>query len=297
MVQIARFGTNPGNLKMFIHVPTGINELGPVPIVVALHGCSQTAGSMAEQSGWNKLADEYGFIVIYPQQKLTNNTSLCFNWFVNRDIDLENGEAASIFQMIAFMKNSRNVSNVFTYGLSAGAAMANTLVALKPSLFSGGAILAGGPHLSATNMFQGVRALVNPIDKTPEEWGENIIIESQDSILPRIIIYQGTKDIVVNPKNADELIDQWSFVHGMDIVPDKEEKSLNGNWQIDRIVYASETDPEAIIYYKIYDVGHSLAVDPGDGPMQGGKTGLFATDIDFFSTYYIAKDFGLIKEL
>ncbi|WP_376776084.1 PHB depolymerase family esterase [Rhizobium populisoli] len=36
--------------------------------MVALHGCTQTAAAYEHGSGWSRLADEYGFVVLYPQQ-------------------------------------------------------------------------------------------------------------------------------------------------------------------------------------------------------------------------------------
>jgi hypothetical protein len=51
-----------------------------------------------------------------------------------------------------------------------------------------------------------------------------------------------------------------------------------------------------IVFYKIKHLGHKLMVDPGEGETQGGQTGLFAVDKDFFSTYWIMLDFGLGKQ-
>ena len=66
-------------------------------MVVVLHGCTQSAAKVAEQSGWNVLADKHGFVVIYPEQKFSNNTSGCFNWFYSKDIDPKSGERFKIF--------------------------------------------------------------------------------------------------------------------------------------------------------------------------------------------------------
>ena len=69
------------------------------PLVVALHGCTQTAAAM-ESAGWNALADQYQFAVLYPQQRSANNGLLCFTWFTPEDIARGGGEAASIMQMV-----------------------------------------------------------------------------------------------------------------------------------------------------------------------------------------------------
>src|ERR1700752_3422404 len=69
--QIKSFGSNPGNLKMFVYNPDNGSE--KVPLVVVLHGCTQTAKTCAEQTGWNKLAKKHQFYVLYPEQILINN--------------------------------------------------------------------------------------------------------------------------------------------------------------------------------------------------------------------------------
>src|SRR5687768_9019369 len=65
MEQIAHFGSNPGNLEMFLFVPE--NFSGPAPLVVMLHGCAETAKACAKLTGWNELATEHQFMVLYPQ--------------------------------------------------------------------------------------------------------------------------------------------------------------------------------------------------------------------------------------
>jgi len=58
------------------HLPPG------APLVIALHGCTQTADEYDYGTGWSSLADELGFAVLYPQQQPTNNPRNCFLWFL-----------------------------------------------------------------------------------------------------------------------------------------------------------------------------------------------------------------------
>ena len=69
--QIRPFGTNPGNLKLMLYEPPNITE--KAPLVVVLHGCTQVAKTCAEQTGWNKLAKQHQFYVLYPEQIILNN--------------------------------------------------------------------------------------------------------------------------------------------------------------------------------------------------------------------------------
>jgi len=76
---VSSFGTNPGALNMYSYVPIGIS--GAAPLVVAMHGCTQNAVTIATEAGWNTLADRHKFYVVYPEQIAANNSSNCFNWF------------------------------------------------------------------------------------------------------------------------------------------------------------------------------------------------------------------------
>src|SRR5262249_25028040 len=65
------FGSNPGNLRMRVHIPDSLPNMPA--LVVALHGCTQSADDFDHGSGWSMLADRFGFIVVYPQQQPSNN--------------------------------------------------------------------------------------------------------------------------------------------------------------------------------------------------------------------------------
>ncbi|HRD39234.1 MAG TPA: PHB depolymerase family esterase, partial [Bacteroidia bacterium] len=140
------FGTNPGNLSLFYYIPKSARP--NAPLVLVLHGCSQGANAVAELTGWNKLADDYGFCVAYPQQHFPNNPSHCFNWFKKNEIERGNGECESIKQMVEYMQKKFSISkdSVFVTGLSAGAAMSVVMIATQPAIFKAAAIFAGGPY-------------------------------------------------------------------------------------------------------------------------------------------------------
>src|SRR5712691_6723851 len=78
--EVAEFGSNPGNLRMFKYVPDSLRA-SPA-LVVALHGCTQTAADYDNEPGWRALADRWGFVLLLPQQELLSNSNLCFNWFM-----------------------------------------------------------------------------------------------------------------------------------------------------------------------------------------------------------------------
>ncbi|TCC30279.1 alpha/beta hydrolase family esterase [Kribbella speibonae] len=96
--EVTGFGSNPGNLRMFRYVPPGLGAGRPV--VVALHGCTQSAAAYDDEPGWVAMAQRAGFALVLPQQLSANNASACFNWFEAGDTARGGGEALSIKQMV-----------------------------------------------------------------------------------------------------------------------------------------------------------------------------------------------------
>ncbi len=129
LVDVDHFGANPGNLHMRKYVPKGLDH--SAPLVVVLHGCTQTAASFDRGTGWSALADAFGFALLFPEQKRQNNMNNCFTWFNNADTRRGEGEAASIRSMIARMALQHRIdeNRVFITGLSAGGAMTAVMLA------------------------------------------------------------------------------------------------------------------------------------------------------------------------
>jgi poly(hydroxyalkanoate) depolymerase family esterase len=300
LTELEYFGTNPGNLTMHFYSPASISKTDKRPLVVVLHGCSQSAQLVSEQSGWNRLANQYKFRVIYPQQKASNNPSMCFNWYRAADIDRDKGECASIKQMVdTFTKEyAVDSSRIYITGLSAGAAMVVVMMADYPATFNTGAIFAGGAYKSALNVMTTTSAMMGWVNRTPKEWGDyvrdaNPAFKGQ---YPKIIIYQGKRDLVVNHKNAHEMIEQWTNIHGIDTLATDTIKSFANNGNIIKYLYKNAANENVIIYYEVKNIGHALMINPGNCRDEGGKMVPFSVDEDYFSTYWTAIDFGLIPE-
>jgi len=294
-VEITNFGSNKGNLKMLTYRPKNIKS--QLPLIVALHGCGQTAKEFAIQSGWNTLANSKEFIVIYPEQKVENNINSCFNWFSQADFSKNDGESHSIKEMIQYSVNNFNVdtTKIFVVGLSAGGAMANIIMANYPNLINSGAILSGIPFKAANNLQSGFAAMQGKIEKNPEAW-VSIIKENNpkyNGTYPKIVIFQGKDDPFVHSKNADIIELQWKGIHKLNN-ESKVIRRFNGNNDITKIIYNQKNNP-IIVKYEINNLGHAMSIDPGLEEHQGGIIGKFAIDKDFHSTYWIANFFKLVE--
>jgi len=166
-VEIADFGSNPGNLRMFRYLPSTLQP--STPLVIALHGCKQTASDYGDQTGWIQFADRWGFVLLLPQQQQTNNHWSCFNWFRPGDSSRDQGEALSIQQMIDRMKADYPIDpdRIYITGLSAGGAMAAVMLATYPEVFASGAIIAGIPYRCASGLWSALRCMLWGRDLNP----------------------------------------------------------------------------------------------------------------------------------
>src|SRR5262245_39160038 len=145
-MEVTDFGSNPGHLRMFKYVPSGLPPSSP--LVVVMHGCTQNARDYGADSGWIELADRLHLALALPEQSQSNNPRNCFNWFVIGHNRRGQGEALSIKQMVDKMKADHGIdsSRVFATGLSAGGAMTSVMLATYPDVFAGGGIVAGLPY-------------------------------------------------------------------------------------------------------------------------------------------------------
>ncbi len=296
---ITGFGSNPGALNMYDYVPTSIS--GRAPLVVAMHGCTENATSFSQQSGWNKLANLHGFYVVYPEQISANNSSDCFNWFDTTDINKNVGEALSVMQMIDYMKAhyAIDTTRIYVTGLSAGGAMTAVMMADYPNVFVSGAVMAGLPYKTATNSTAAIYMMdgftVN--NNTPAQWGALVRAQNPGykGPFPRLAVFQGSADAVVDTDNTTQLIKQWTNLNHADLKPDSINNSFNGNSNIQMTIFNDSSANPVVYHYKITGMGHAIAVDTGACPTQGGATNTYSIEEkNFHSTYWAAQFFNLI---
>ena len=288
--QVTGFGANPGNLSMYSYLPAG--RPSNAPLVVALHGCTQSATDYYQHSGWPQYGDQWGFAVVFPQQSSANNPENCFDWYTPSDDGRGQGEAESIREMVSYAQSTYHVDakRIYVTGLSAGGGMTSNLLADYPDVFAGGAIDSGLPAQCATSLVQATNCQYNNQNKTPAQWGD--LVRAADhgytGPWPRVAIWQGTADTTVNPVNATEERDQWTNVWGISQTPSGTQ-TIGGTTES---VYNDAQGKPAVEVYSISDMAHGLAVHPGSGADNCGSTGTYYLDY-ICSTYYTALFWGL----
>ena len=277
----APFAPNPGNLRMFVHLPRGLKA--GAPLVVVLHGCGQSASAYGVEAGWWQLAEEMGFALLAPEQKAVNNPNTCFDWFNPEDITRGEGEAASIAAMIRTVIETYHLdkSRVFITGLSAGGAMTAVMLATYPELFAGGGIVAGLPFGAALNVRDALEAMRSAQLRSPREWGDAVRSASpRQGPWPKISIWHGALDPVVNLNNAQASVAQWADLHGLSLT-DAHQETVTGavrlNWG------------DQMELYTLPILGHGTPIDSSDV----GRPAPFVLEAGISSSRRIARFWGL----
>jgi poly(hydroxyalkanoate) depolymerase family esterase len=294
LVRVREFGQNPGGLKMFSYVPANLPR--KPALVVVLHGCGQTAAAYDVGAGWSTLAKRYGFALLMPEQRSANNANTCFNWFNPEDIARDQGEAASIRQMVAKMVADHGINSrrIFVAGLSAGGAMASVMLATYPEVFAGGAVIAGLPFGVASNVREAFGGMMQSQPRPARELGDLVRNASDHrGPWPKLSVWHGSADRTVHPGNANEIVKQWLDLHGLDEAP-MSEAEVDG---YPRQVWWNDNGETVIESYTITDMAHGTPLGLTGNDERYGAEGAFLIEAGISSSYHIANFFGLTGRL
>lgn len=289
LVDLDGFGRNPGNLRARIHVPPSLGERPA--LVVVLHGCTQTAAGYDSGAGWSRLADEHGFVLLFPEQKSANNPNRCFNWFAPEDVSRDHGEAQSIHEMIAAVVDAHDVdpARIFVNGLSAGGAMTAVMLATYPALFAGGAIIGGLPYGTASGVVQALdrmRGHGMPDDATLGDLVRDA--SGHRGAWPILSVWHGGADTTVQDANADAILTQWRALHGVDDAATSERSvgaHVHRQWQ-------DAAGRTVVEDHRIAGMGHGTPIATR-GAEAGGTAGAYMLDVGISSTRRIAAFWGI----
>jgi poly(hydroxyalkanoate) depolymerase family esterase len=282
------FGSNPGNLRMLTYLPECLQP--EAPLVVVLHGCTQSAGGYDAGTGWSTVAERHGFALLLPEQRRANNPNACFTWFSAEDTARGRGEALSIRQMIERMVVSHGIDRgrIYITGLSAGGAMTSVMLASYPEVFAGGAIIAGLPYGSATSVQEAFDAMFQATPRPARAWGDRVRATSPHAgPWPKISVWHGSADQTVKPVNADEIVKQWADLHGLSAAPSSE---TNVGGHLHR-VWRNEAGDAMVEAYTIAGMGHGTPIGEGCG-----QAAPFILDVGISSTVRISEFWGLTAQ-
>jgi poly(hydroxyalkanoate) depolymerase family esterase len=292
LTQVTGFGSNPGSLNMYDYVPANLPP--NAPLVVAMHGCTQSANDYYGHSGWSKYADLWGFALVFAEQPSQSNPIInCFDWGTPSDDSRGQGEALSIYQMVQYMQSHYSIDahRIFVTGLSAGAGMTSDILADYPDVFAAGSVDSGPPAQCSTSGITNTNCTSGTTSHTPQQWGD--LVRNSDpgysGPWPRVAIWQGSSDTTVNPAALTESRDQWTNVWGIGQTPSTTQSLTGGTTES---IYNDGTGKPAVVTFSVSGMAHGLAVNPGSATEQCGSTGTYYLNY-ICSSYYTALFFGL----
>ena len=175
----------------------------PLPLVVMLHGCTQSPDDFAAGTRMNFIAEEQTCFVVYPAQPSAANHAKCWNWFRTADQQRGRGEPALIAGITRQIMRDYSVDprRVYVGGLSAGAAAAAIMGATYNDLYAAIGVhsgLACGAAIDLPSAFVAMRQGGGSDDR---------LILGDGAPVPTIV-FHGDRDITVHPNNGDQILEQ-----------------------------------------------------------------------------------------
>jgi poly(hydroxyalkanoate) depolymerase family esterase len=180
----------------------------PLPLVVMLHGCTQSPDDFAAGTRMNFIAEEKTCLVVYPAQRREANQAKCWNWFRTADQQRGSGEPSLIAGITRQIMRDYAVDQkrVYIAGLSAGAAAAAIMGATYPDLYAAIGIHSGLACGAATDLPSAFVAMRQGASAASSGSGEGINLTGGRTV--PTIVFHGDRDMTVHPSNGDHILGQ-----------------------------------------------------------------------------------------
>jgi poly(hydroxyalkanoate) depolymerase family esterase len=227
-----------------------------LPLVVMLHGCSQSPDDFAAGTRMNVIAEEETCLVVYPAQPSEANPGKCWNWFRPGDQRRDQGEPSLIAGITRQLMRDYAVDprRVYIGGLSAGAAAAVVMGATYPDLYAAVGVhsgLACGAANDLTSAFAAMRQ------------GELVASFGSDDILPigsdgsavPTIVFHGDRDTTVHPRNGDHVIAQ--SMRATNVQSQVQRGRVPGGHAYTQTIHAGEDGRAILEHGEIHGAGHA----------------------------------------
>jgi poly(hydroxyalkanoate) depolymerase family esterase len=250
------FSNDAGRRDYKLYIPGGYHGQA-LPLIVMLHGCTQSPDDFAAGTRMNTLAEAHTCLVAYPAQDASANASKCWNWFTPGDQQRDRGEPSLIAGITRQVMRDYSVDprRIYVAGLSAGAAAAAIMAIAYPDLYAAIGVhsgLACGAARDLPSAFEAMRqGNVGAVDRSR---GSNT--ERARRIVPTIV-FHGDQDGTVHPRNGDQVIAQASGVSTADVQKQVEQGRIQGGHAYSRTSFAAASGDVILEQWVIHGAGHA----------------------------------------
>lgn len=243
-----RFDSRHGSVSYKLYTPKG-SPRRRLPLVVMLHGCTQSASDFAAGTRMNALADELGFIVLYPQQSMNANMGRCWNWHRPGDQKRGRGEPAMIAALTlhAIATCRANPQRVYIAGISAGGSAAAIIGAAYPDLYVAVGVHSSIPRGNVTSVASAMAAMR----------GGAIAPSSRTSRPLPTIVFHGDEDRVVHPSNAGGFLSTLQRSSSRPLDSRSQQGRSAGGRAFTRTVHRHATGEVLLEEWTIHGSGHA----------------------------------------
>src|SRR5919106_3477813 len=250
---VERSYTNSAGTRSYkLYIPSGYTGQA-VPLIVMLHGCTQSPDDFATGTRMNENSEEYTFLVAYPAQARNANMQKCWNWFQAADQQRGRGEPSLIAGITRQIVEEYEVAEgmVYVAGMSAGGAMAAIMGATYPDLYAAVGVHSGlapgaANDLSSafTAMRQGGPVVAHPNGERPE-------------IVPTIV-FHGDRDTTVHPRNGERLLAHLTRGgNGTSPRVRTRQGQVPGGYEYTRFTYRDAEGRDLVERWSVHGLGHA----------------------------------------
>jgi poly(hydroxyalkanoate) depolymerase family esterase len=201
------YANQAGKRAYKLFVPSGYSGQKGLPLIVMLHGCTQSPDDFAAGTRMNTHGEQHRCLILYPAQATAANHSKCWNWFLTADQKRDQGEPSIIAGMTLRVAHDYAVDarRIYIAGLSAGGAAAAVMAVNYPELYAGVGVHSGLPCGAARDLPTALAAMRQG-GKPAHSTSNNAAAGARISA----IVFHGDRDSTVVPANGDAVIDQFA---------------------------------------------------------------------------------------
>ena len=238
-----------------LYIPTSYAEQR-LPLVVMLHGCTQTPDDFANGTRMNALAEERQCFVLYPEQTHAANRSRCWNWFKRGDQRRDQGEPAILAGMTREVMHCYRIDQgkVYVAGLSAGGAMAAVMGTVYPEIYAAVGVHSGLASGSAHDLPSALAAMRGmPAPMSGDHSGSTPGAPATPSI-----VFHGDRDKTVHPRNGEHLVSRSVARTGtLSADASIERAHVPGGHAYTRTIHRDSTGRVVLEYWLVHGGGHA----------------------------------------
>ena len=252
----ASFTNQAGTRPYKLYVPSGYRPDVPVPLIVMLHGCTQSPDDFAAGTRMNDAAEAHTCLVAWPAQIKSANLGKCWNWFNEADQRRDSGEPSLIAGITRQIMRDHAVdpNRVYVAGLSAGGAAAAIMGAAYPDLYAAIGVHSGLACGAARDMTSAMTAM----KRGGHGAARQAAADGQSGVTRRAvpaIVFHGGGDNTVNPRNGDAVVSQLASA----AAPGRrvEEGQVPGGHAWRRTSHIDARGRPLIEYWEIRGAGHA----------------------------------------